>query len=231
MKIVLRELEDLCNAMFARLENADLITIHFSVDFYWKPFFDDNYNQKKGSVHGIGSLFDDMEWLGNILSKERQMSFSHFEGLGGVITAIGYELEKLSHQIPADGWPVKITDIKQLCNFIFTGAKIGITQLDGQKLSIDQVDVPFDKYWRVDLKNLYIMNTLEDPPVNQHPLPNNLPVLTEHFCNGSQLSMNDFEQIGILFNAIGCSSDSILFQFINAEDEQQEKSLHENNNA
>ncbi len=223
MKIILCELEDLCSAMLTRLEEAGLSTIYFPVDYYWTPFLGDDYDHKEMSHRGLGQLCDDLEWIGNALARKRSVSFIEFQSLGGLINVIGYEWEKLPNKTPPNKWPIKISDLKQLFNFIFRGAESRLPGIDEQPLGFQELDVPFNSYWRVDLKDFYTLDNLEDLPLSKHPLPTNLPALTKHFKSSPQLSMNDFEQISILFTTFGSMPESNFYCLLNINNYKNKK--------
>lgn len=214
MNIVLNELKVLCDTILRRIEYSNISKIYISEDYYWEVFFEDACTSKNPLKPVMGSLFDDWEWLEKVLSKENPLTGIDFFRLGNIITAIGHEFDKPPHKPDTIDLQIKIADIKLLFDLIFTGAK-------KENINLETVDTCFDKYWRVNLASIYDIYISGYPPVDLQPLPNNIAALTEHIQSSSKLDIGDFEQIGVLFKALGYSPDSALFMFIDSNHDEE----------
>lgn len=217
MRITMNELEDLCNAAFTRLEEADLSVINFSENYYWSISFNEaTYLAEKPDIT-MGALFADWEWLKEIISEQRRsMSTLDFERLGNLITALGNEFQHLPSKTPPDNWPIKIDDIKKICNIIFSEAR---TIRDR---AFKDFEIATSSYWRVDLNKLYVDASVETPGITLQPFPTDIEGLTQHIKTSEKLSLEDFEQVGMFFKELGWAPEACFYSILDMLDQDDE---------
>lgn len=205
MKIIMKELEDLCNAMLTRLESAGLSTAYLPEDFYWNIFFDNACNQLKKPKPGMGSLFDDWNALKQFNAGAQLMTFIEFYSIGNLITAIGNEFEKLPNKTPRNDWPLELSDLRKICNFIFTHTKKHNQDLP-EELSISSTH-----YWCVDLDCIYLDEPPKNSQINLQIIPNDLPALTSKIQHHAKLTIKDFELVGVLLKLVGSTPERVFY--------------------
>lgn len=214
MKVRMDDLENLCNEAFARLEKAGLSVINFSENHYWSVSFNEATYLAERPEITMGSLFDDWRSLQGIGSGRRFMSTLDFERLGNIITALGNEFQKLPSKTPPDNWPIKIIDIKKICNHIFAEARIP------RDWSFKDFEISTSSYWRIDSNKLYVDAAVITPEIAQQPFSIDIESLTVRIKTSNELTIKDFEQIGMLFKELGWAPESCFFGILDIPDDE-----------
>ena len=195
MKIILSELEKISHIVLTHAEQSGLSRIKVALDYYWHVSADDNYKKEIPTILPVGSLIDDLNCLGKVLTKENVATTIDFDRLGNVIKIIGHWIQQpIVSEIP-DEHPnviIDIAKIKRLCKAILGKA---------QRAHLEELELDADSYLCIRPEEAYDLTKSPDPITKS--LASDWNSLKEILINQSEPTSANFEELGTIFAFTG----------------------------
>jgi hypothetical protein len=195
MKIILSDLEKISHIVLTHAEQSGISRINVVLDYYWHIAADDSRKKKMPAVLPVGSLTDDLNCLGKVLTKENIATTIDFERLGNVVKIIGYRIQQpIVSEIP-DERPhvtIDIPKIKRLHKIILGKA---------QQAHLEEIELDTDSYLCISPEDAYNLTKSPDPITKS--LANDWNSLKEILINQSEPTPTNFEQLGTVLVFIG----------------------------